>query len=66
MLCYAGSFIIRIRNNNKCTAGYSVQLLFQIGLHKKDKSILENIKSTLNVGVINDNGHSSACARILE
>ena len=54
-----GSFILRIRDNNKLSTGYSVQLGFQIGLHKRDRSILENIKSTLNVGVISDNGNSA-------
>ena len=59
-----GSFIMRIRNNNKCSAGYSAGLVFQIGLHKKDLSILENIKSTLKVGVINDNYNNSVSFKV--
>jgi hypothetical protein len=33
--------------------------VFQIGLHKKDLSILQDIKSTLKVGVIKDNYNNS-------
>lgn len=48
-----GSFIVRIRKNKKCSAGYSVELFFQIGLHAKDKAILEEIQSAWGVGVLN-------------
>ena len=34
------SFILRIRNDNKCSAGYSAGLVFQIALHTKDVYIL--------------------------
>jgi hypothetical protein len=41
-----GCFMMPIRKNNKCLTGYSVQVVFQIELHKKDRAILEFIKST--------------------
>ena len=33
-----GCFMIAIRKNNKCLTGYSVQVVFQIELHKKRSS----------------------------
>ena len=49
-----GCFMMAIRKNIKCLIGYSVQVVFQVELHKKDRAILELIKSTLGVGIITD------------
>lgn len=46
--------MMAIRKNIKCLIGYSVQVVFQVELHKKDRAILELIKSTLGVGIITD------------
>jgi hypothetical protein len=56
--------MIRIRENNKCSAGYSAALSFQIGLHKKDLSILKDIKSTLKVGVISNDTTNSVSFKV--
>ncbi|KAG0632533.1 LAGLIDADG endonuclease [Tuber brumale] len=44
-------FFIQISKNKNCQIGYRIQLSFQIGLHSKDKALLEKIKGCLlNVG----------------
>ena len=40
-----GCFHVSIIKNNKSKVGYYVQHSFQIGLHEKDKSFLEDIKN---------------------
>nr|3QQY_A Chain A, Ribosomal protein 3/homing endonuclease-like protein fusion [Ophiostoma novo-ulmi subsp. americana] len=59
-----GSFLLRIRNNNKSSVGYSTELGFQITLHNKDKSILENIQSTWKVGVIANSGDNAVSLKV--
>lgn len=39
-----GSFIIIIRKSPKHKTGWRVEAVFQIGLHKKDKAVLEHIQ----------------------
>ena len=51
-----GCFHVSIIKNNKSKVGYYVQHSFQIGLHEKDKSFLEDIKNFLGVGTINKHG----------
>nr|YP_009568431.1 LAGLIDADG endonuclease [Drechslerella brochopaga]QBL02513.1 LAGLIDADG endonuclease [Drechslerella brochopaga] len=46
------SFIIRIRKNLKYKTDWSIELRFQIGLHKKDKLLLEKLQSYFGVGLI--------------
>nr|ACV41175.1 ribosomal protein 3/homing endonuclease-like fusion protein [Ophiostoma minus] len=58
-----GSFLLRIRNN-KNSVGYSTELGFQITLHNKDKSILENIQSTWKVGVIANSGANAVSLKV--
>ena len=36
---------LNLTSNNKHKSGWSVQLRFQIGLHEKDKALLEEIQS---------------------
>nr|5THG_A Chain A, I-OnuI_e-hCCR5 [synthetic construct]5THG_D Chain D, I-OnuI_e-hCCR5 [synthetic construct] len=55
-----GSFMLRIRNTNNRSVGYYTSLVFEITLHNKDKSILENIQSTWKVGTINNRGDGTA------
>ena len=47
-----GSFQISIVKNKELKTGWRVQSSFQIGLHEKDKSLLELIRSSLGVGQI--------------
>ena len=54
-----GCFHVSIIKNNKSKVGYYVQHSFQIGLHEKDKSFLEDIKNFLGVGTINKHGSES-------
>jgi hypothetical protein len=49
-----GCFMIAIRKNNKCLTGYSVQVVFQIELHKKDRAILVFIQLIWGVGILTD------------
>lgn len=52
-----GSFVIRIRENNKLKVGWNVELSFQIGIHSKDKALLEQIKNYFGgVGKISKSG----------
>ena len=46
------NFTVRIFQSNLVKVGWTVQPVFQIGLHKKDLSLLENIKAYLGVGEI--------------
>lgn len=48
-----GSFILSVVRNKESKVGWRVKPLFQIGLHKKDKALLEQIKSYFGVGKIN-------------
>jgi hypothetical protein len=47
-----GSFIIYIKRNKNLKVGWNLELRFQIGLHKKDKYLLDQIKNYLGVGKI--------------
>ena len=51
-------FSILIQPNNKYKTNYRVKAIFTIGLHKKDFSILEDIKNTLGVGTVTFKGTS--------
>lgn len=42
-----GSFHIKINKNNKNKTGWSVQACFSIGLHQKDRALLELIQGSL-------------------
>lgn len=46
------SFFITFIKSNKSITGFYIQLSFQIGLHKKDRFLLELIKSYFGVGNI--------------
>jgi len=48
------SFYISILKNTNYSTGFSVQLSFEINLHKKDRAILELFQSFWGVGVIRD------------
>ena len=54
-----GCFHVSIIKNNKSKVGYYVKHSFQIGLHEKDKSFLEDIKNFLGVGTISKHGSES-------
>ena len=58
------SFTCNIVKSNKYRAGWFVQLSFSIGLHKKDKAIMEQIKSYLGAGKITEQGHEAVRLRI--
>ena len=42
-----GCFSINVTKNKKYKTGWRVKLFFYIGLHQKDKALLEKIKSYL-------------------
>jgi len=48
------NFYLSILKNDKSNIGFSVQLSFEINLHKKDKATLELFQSFLGIGVINN------------
>ena len=48
-----GCFHVSIRKNNRIKLGWRVESRFQIGLHVKDKDILQEIQSYFGVGSIN-------------
>ena len=58
-----GTFSISIVKNKTYKLGWS-QLSFKIGLHEKDKLILEQIQSFFNVGTISKDGAESLELRI--
>jgi hypothetical protein len=47
-----GCFLINIRPNPKLKTGYSVELVFKINLHSKDRALLENIRNYFGVGTV--------------
>lgn len=44
-----GCFLINIRPNPKLKSGYSVELVFKINLHSKDRALLESIRNYFDV-----------------
>ena len=48
-----GCFSITITRNNEMKIGFRVKLIFAIGLHERDKVLLEQIKNFFKVGSIN-------------
>lgn len=53
-----GSFSLGISASSKYSTGFLVKLLFDIGLDKRDRALLEMIQSYLGVGKIYDRGQS--------
>jgi hypothetical protein len=47
-----GCFLINIKPFSKLKTGYSVELVFKIALHLKDKPLLEKIQTFFGVGII--------------
>ncbi|KAF3930965.1 hypothetical protein ABW19_dt0210481 [Dactylella cylindrospora] len=47
-----GCFLI----NSKMKIGYSVELVFKIALHPKDKALVENLRNYFNVGTVTYRG----------
>ena len=59
-----GSFSISIIRHNGFNTGWCVKPIFQIGLHKKDLSLLEQIKSFFSVGSIYKDGSQMVHFRV--
>jgi len=57
-------FWIGIDTNTKLSAGYRVKASFQIGLHEKDRALLELIKAYFGVGKITKQGQESIQFRV--
>ena len=53
------NFTVRIIKSNSVKVGWTVQLVFQIGLHKKDINLLEKIQAFWGVGEIYHKEQSS-------
>ena len=51
-----GCFLINIAKRDKYKIGWQIQLSFQIGLHAKDKALLEKIQNYFKVGSISKHG----------
>ena len=58
------SFSILVQPNNKYKINWRVKPVFSITLHKKDTSILEDIKNTLGVGKVNVKEPSKVIYRV--
>ena len=54
-----GSFLINVYKDSAYKTGWRIKLFYQIHLHRKDQSILAQIKNYFNVGKIYNN--STAC-----
>lgn len=59
-----GSFFIKVRRNNTCTTGWAVELIFSLGVDKKDLAILEKIRLSLGVGNITKQGNNIVQYRV--
>lgn len=53
------SFGVSLEKTFKCKSGWQARALFQLGLHKKDRVVLENIKSYFGVGQIYEQDSSA-------
>jgi hypothetical protein len=51
-----GCFLINVRPNPRLKNGYSIELVFKIALHLKDKVLVENIRSFFGVGTVTTRG----------
>lgn len=58
------SFMLNLVKSTKYRAGWFVQLSFSIGLHKKDRAVLELIQNYLGIGQITDQGSEAVRFRI--
>ena len=59
-----GCFTISIFKNNRVKTGWTVKLSFQIALHEKDITLLEQIQLYFNVGNISKHGSQMVYFRI--
>lgn len=59
-----GCFTLGISRNKYCKTGWSIQLFFQIALHRKDVELLERIQNYFGVGKIHKHGPQSVILRI--
>ncbi len=59
-----GTFSISIVKNKTYKLGWQAQLSFKIGLHEKDKFILEQIKKFFETGIISKDGAASLEFRV--
>lgn len=51
-----GCFLINVRPNPKMKIGYSIELVFKISLHLKDKALSENLRNFFGVGTVTIRG----------
>lgn len=47
-----GCFLINVRPNPKMKIGYSIELVFKISLHLKDRALVENLRNYFGVGTV--------------
>ena len=59
-----GCFHISLRKVSHHKTGFRVELSFSIGLHKKDKFVLEAIKNYLGIGNVHKQGTDSVQYRV--
>jgi hypothetical protein len=59
-----GCFMLIITENNRIKRGWRVQPCFSIGVHLKDRLLLEKIMATLGVGQIYKQGKDSIQLRV--
>jgi hypothetical protein len=57
-------FFIGIDTNTRLSTGYRVKASFQIGLHEKDRALLELIKASFGVGKITKQDQESIQFRV--
>lgn len=57
-------FYVGVQKNNNSKIGWTVELIYTITLHKKDKDILEEIKNYFCVGYITQHGKNTLQYRI--
>jgi hypothetical protein len=59
-----GSFSVSLSASSKYRAGFLVKLLFDIGLDKRDRALLEMIQSYFGVGKIYERGNGMINYRV--
>ena len=51
-----GCFLINVRPNSKMRIGFSIELVFKVALHIKDKTLVEDIENYFGVGTVTMRG----------
>lgn len=56
-----GSFVVNILKDNTCTFGFQLTVSFELGMHVRDKNLLQTIRDAFSVGAVYFNKKDNTC-----